>query len=52
MRMYPDEYNTTVDYTCKDCDKDHADVEVLVSDRMYVATCDCGYENEFEADDD
>jgi transcription elongation factor Elf1 len=53
MNDYPDEYEKTVDYTCLDCDTDHEDVEVAVSGRAYVVKCsECGYDNEFEADDD
>jgi hypothetical protein len=49
---YVEEYETNIDYTCKDCDKDNEDIEVTVSAHMAVVKCECGYENEIEIDDE
>lgn len=50
---YVEEYEKTIDYTCKDCDEDNEDTEVTVSAQIALAKCSfCGYENEIEITDD
>lgn len=50
---YVEEYEKTIDYTCKDCHEDNEDTEVTVSAQIALAKCSfCGYENEIEITDD
>jgi len=49
---YPDQYEKTIDWTCRDCDGEHEDSEVLVSNGVALVTCACGYENEIDIDDE